>query len=39
MSVGTSGSYFIKSPLGVISLYGPGEQISCGGILGFPKYL
>jgi hypothetical protein len=32
--VGTSGSYSIKGPLGVISLCGPGEQISCGGYFG-----
>jgi hypothetical protein len=29
--IGTSGSYSIKGTLGVISLCGPEEQISCGG--------
>jgi hypothetical protein len=33
-NVGTSGSYSIKGPLGVISLCGPREQISCGGYFG-----
>ena len=37
--VGTSGSYSIEGSLGVISLCGPGEQISYGGILGFSKIL
>jgi hypothetical protein len=32
--VETSGSYSIKGPLGVISLCGPEEQISCGGYFG-----
>jgi hypothetical protein len=29
--IGTSGLYFINGPLGVISLCGPKEQLSCGG--------
>ena len=37
--VGTSDSYSIKGSLGVISLYGLGEQISFEGILGFSKIL
>jgi hypothetical protein len=32
--VGTSGSYSINDPLGVISLCELGEQISCGGYFG-----
>jgi hypothetical protein len=32
MLVGTSDSYSIKGPLGVISLCGLGKQISCGGV-------
>jgi hypothetical protein len=32
--VGTSGLYSINGPLSVISLCGPGEQISCGGYFG-----
>jgi hypothetical protein len=39
-TVGTSGSYSIKGSLGVISLCGPREQISCEGVFwDFSKYL